>query len=118
MSKALEKKDAQILLDSSKLKGYIVDVLVAEREFLRDHPDIVRAVIEAYCRAAYAYSQQQNGMIRLVGEDARKTGAEGLDESQSKKVVGGFIGKTPWKTMDTLACYRGAPKGVCNTSRI
>ena len=64
VSKALEKPGAQILLDSSKLKGYIVDVLVAERQFLKDHPDLVQAVVEAHCRAAFTLSQQANGLTK------------------------------------------------------
>jgi outer membrane protein OmpA-like peptidoglycan-associated protein/ABC-type taurine transport system substrate-binding protein len=99
VSKALEKKGTHILLDSSKLKGYIVDVLVVERQFLRDHPDSVKAIVEAYCRAAYAYNQQPAGMINLVIEDARKTGAESLDEPQAKQVVQGI----QWK--NTLENY-------------
>lgn len=99
VSKALQKAGAQVLLDSSKLKGYIVDVLVAEREFLRDHPELVRAVVEAHCRAAYRYSQQQDGMIKLVIEDARQTGAENLEETQARQVVQGI----QWK--NTLENY-------------
>ncbi len=99
VSKALQKSGAQVLLDSSKLKGYVVDVLVAEREFLRDHPDLVRAVVEAHCRAGYHYSQQQDGLIKLISEDARQTGAEGLDDAQARQVVQGI----QWK--NTLENY-------------
>jgi ABC-type nitrate/sulfonate/bicarbonate transport system substrate-binding protein len=97
--KALQKTGAQILLDSSKLKGYIVDVLVAEREFLRDHPDLVRAVVEAHCRAAYAYAQITDAMAKLVIEDARRTGTENLDEAQARQIVQGIR----WK--NTLENY-------------
>lgn len=99
VSKALQKPGARVLLDSSKLKGYIVDVLVAEREFLRDHADLVRSVVEAHCRAAYAYAQQADGMTKQVIEDARRTGAETLDEAQARQVVQGI----QWK--NTLENY-------------
>jgi len=99
VSKALEQPGVQALLDSSKLKGYIVDVLVAQREFLRDHPDKVKLVVEAYCRAAFAYAQQPDGLAKLVREDARQTGAESLDEAQAKQVVQGIR----WK--NTLENY-------------
>ncbi len=99
VSKALALPGVQVLLDSSKLQGYIVDVLVAQREFLRDHPDKVKAVVEAYCRAAYAYSQMPDGFLQLVRDDARLTGAESLDEAQARQVVQGIR----WK--NTLENY-------------
>jgi outer membrane protein OmpA-like peptidoglycan-associated protein len=99
VSKALEQPGVQVLLDSSKLQGYVVDVLVAQREFLRDHPDKVKAVVEAYCRAAYAYSQRPDGLAQLVRDDARLTGAESLDEAQARQVVQGIR----WK--NTLENY-------------
>ncbi|MEE8410812.1 MAG: OmpA family protein [Myxococcota bacterium] len=94
VSKALEEKDAHVLLDSSKMKGYIVDVLVAEREFLRDHRDLVKKVVEAYSRAAFSYSQRPGGMVELVREDA-KAGGEPLSQEEAKKLVDGIR----WKNM-------------------
>lgn len=99
VTKALAEPGVHVLLDSSKLKGYIVDVLVAQRQFLRDQPDRVKAFVEAYCRAAYAYSQEPDGLPRLVREDARQTGAESLDEAQARRVVQGI----QWKS--TLENY-------------
>lgn len=107
VSKALEQPGTHVLLDSSKLKGYILDVLVVEREFLRDHLEWVRAVVEAYCRAAYRYSEQTDGLVKLVAEDARQSGAEALDEIQARKVVQGIH----WK--NTLENY--AHFGISDT---
>lgn len=90
VSQALQRPGAHVLLDSSKLKGYVVDVLVAERSFLRDHPDQVRTVLEAYCRANYAYSQKLNGLASLVMEDARAGGSDALDQTQAQQVVAGI----------------------------
>jgi len=102
VSKALEKKGTHLLLDSSKLKGYIVDVLVAERRFLRDHPDLVKAVVEAYLRAAYSYNQSTDGMQTLVVEDSKETGAEALTKAQAKKLVQGI----EWKnTLENYAYF-------------
>ena len=56
VSQAKKIKGVKVLLDSSKIKGLIIDVLVARREYLRDHPEKVRAVIEAYSRAAHHLS--------------------------------------------------------------
>src|SRR5206468_121061 len=107
VSKALEKKGVRVLIDSSKLKGYIVDVLVAEREFLRDHATIVRAVLEAYSRASYTYAQQPNAMAKLVMEDARQTGLESVDEKQAQQIVQGIL----WKnTLENYGHFGLSPK--------
>ncbi len=99
ISRALEQPGVHVLLDSGKVKGYVVDVLVAQREFLRDQPEVVKGVIEAYARAAYRYAAESDGMARLVVEDARQTGAEALDNAQAKRIVEGI----QWK--NTLENY-------------
>ncbi len=90
VSLALKKPGAQVLLDSSKLKGCIVDVLVAQRAFLRDHPEQVQAVLEAYCRANYTYQQKPESLAKLIMEDARETGSDSLDETQARQVMAGI----------------------------
>lgn len=108
VSRALETPGAHVLIDSSRLKGYVVDILVAQRQFLRDHPEVVQAVIEAYARAAYAVSQQPDGWVRLVMEDSRKSGTEALDEAQARKVVQGI----QWRnTLENYAHF-GLETGV------
>ncbi len=107
VSRALEIPGAHLLIDSSRLKGYIVDVLVAERTFLRDHPDLVRTVIESYFRAAHSYSKKSGGMETLVIEDAKTTGSETLNAAMAKKLVDGI----QWK--NTLE--NNAPSGSQRT---
>jgi len=90
---------AQVLLDSSKLKGYIVDVLVARRKFLRENPELVRCAVGAYLRAAHSAERSSGGMAELVLEDSRTAGGERLDRAQAEKLVGGIH----WK--NTLENY-------------
>lgn len=92
VSQALEIPGTHVLLDSSKCRDCIVDVLVVQRQFLREHPDLVQKVVEAYFRAEYSYSQQTDGVARLVMEDA-KTGTEPLTDVQSKTLAA----KIQWK---------------------
>jgi hypothetical protein len=97
----------KILLDSSKLRGYIVDVLVAQRQFLKDRPEQVRLLLESYCRAAYFYAQQPDGMVKLVQDDARETGAEALDQVQARRIVEGI----QWKnTLENYAHFGLTPR--------
>lgn len=81
LSQAKEMDGVHVLLDSSKLDGLIVDVLVASREFVAAHPDLVQSVGEAYLRASYAY---KNEMAELIAKDA------GLNQAQAQKIADGI----------------------------
>jgi outer membrane protein OmpA-like peptidoglycan-associated protein/ABC-type nitrate/sulfonate/bicarbonate transport system substrate-binding protein len=78
---------AHILLDSSKLRGYIVDVLVAQRKFLREKPAVVKSIVEAYMRVAYSHARQKGGMAAIVLEDSKTAGADGLNKKQAATLV-------------------------------
>lgn len=95
VSRALQQKGAHVLLDSSRVRGYIVDVLVAQRRFLSERPDLVKAFVEAYARASYRYHREPEGLVKLVIADARQLGVEALDEVQARKVVQGIR----WKNL-------------------
>ncbi len=95
---ALEKPGARVLLDSSNLKGYVFDVLVAERDFLHNHEDLVRTFVEAYLRAGYAHRGDER-MTDLVVADAKLTGSPRLKTQQARKLVDGI----QWK--NTLENY-------------
>ncbi len=86
VSKALEQQGAHVLIDSAKMKGFIVDVLVVQREFLTENEPLVSKVIEAYLRAAYHHRRD---MKSLVKADAAKTGGR-LSDAQAEKIVGGI----------------------------
>ena len=111
VSRALQQPGARVLLDSGKLKGYIVDVLVAQREFLRDKPEAVRGVIEAYTRAAYRYASEPDGMLKLVISDAKQTGAESLDQAQAKRIVEGIQWKNTLENYAHFGLLSGAEQG-------
>jgi len=76
---------ASVLFDSSQLSGYIVDVLVVQREYLVDHPDVVRGVVEAQQRSMYAHSGDLAG---LVVADAKRVGDK-LSAKQAEQIVAG-----------------------------
>lgn len=109
VSLALAEKGVHVLLDSSRLRGYIVDVLVVQRTFLQQHPDKVRQFVEAYFRAAYAYAQGADGWVKLVQEDAREGGAGVASEAQARQIVQGIW----WKnTLENYAHFGlAAPAG-------
>jgi outer membrane protein OmpA-like peptidoglycan-associated protein/ABC-type nitrate/sulfonate/bicarbonate transport system substrate-binding protein len=111
VSRALQRPGAHVLLDSAQLKGYVVDVFVAQREFLRDKPELVRSVVESYARAAYRYTTEADGMLKLVLEDARQTGAESLDAAQAQRIVQGIQWKNTLENYAHFGLASGADQG-------
>lgn len=107
VSKALEDPEAHRLLDSSKLEGYIVDVLVARRQFLKDRPELVRALVEDYLRATFSFEHRQGGLTELVNEDLKVTGSAGLGAAQVEALVKGI----EWKnTLENYAYFGLLPR--------
>jgi len=95
VSKALQDDGVHVLLDSSKLKGYIVDALVVERGFLVDHYDVVKDVVEAYAQTAY---ETRNSLAESVRQDADFL-KEPVSASEAERLTQGIL----WK--NTLENY-------------
>lgn len=95
VSKALENPNMRIIVSSRDYFGYIVDVLVVSREFLRDKEPVVKDIIECYFRAAYTHRTNMKG---LVLSDAQSAG-EPLTQKQAERLVNGV----QWK--DTRRNY-------------
>lgn len=91
VSKALRDSEAHVLLDSSKLQGYIIDVLVVQRAYLIENYDVVKAVLESYARTAYA---NQAKMTEMVITDAKEAG-ERIGSEDAQQMVKGI----QWKNV-------------------
>ena len=89
LSRALEDPAVHRVFDSSRVSGYIVDVLVVERNFLLKHPSVVRGVVESYLRSLYHYEQQPGGLAALVAADAKAQG-QSLTDAQAAAIVEGI----------------------------
>lgn len=106
VSRALNAPGAHLLLDSGRIKGYIVDVLTAQRNFLIDHPDLGHAVVKAYLKAAFAYTQKDDVMANLIREDAGAIGSDPIDEPTALQLVK----KIEWKnTLENYAFFGLTP---------
>jgi len=119
VSKALEQPGAHVLIDSSRFRGYIVDVLAVNREFLLKHEDVVHAVVEAYSRALYEYQHQANGLEELVYLDARKSG-EPISREQAEQMVKGIWWKNTrenYAHMELLKADDGSLQSMDNMIR-
>jgi len=98
VTQALNDENVHVILDSSKLSGYLIDVLVVERKFLKENPSVVRAFVESYLRVAYSISKQKDGFINLILEDSKKQNNP-LSRHQAENLVRGIL----WK--NTLENY-------------
>ncbi|MDD5091840.1 MAG: phosphate ABC transporter substrate-binding/OmpA family protein [Candidatus Wallbacteria bacterium] len=70
VSMALENPDATLLFDSSKVSGYIVDVLIANRKFLIDEQQLICDLLAACFRALHRHHTTETGMAGLISADA------------------------------------------------
>ena len=84
VSKILENPATHRLFDSG-VRGYILDVLVVSRDYLRKNPETVRKVLEAYFTANYAFARDYSA---LVAADAAAAG-EPLSAAQADAVAEG-----------------------------
>lgn len=51
LSKATQRKDGHVLLSSRDAPGVIVDILSVREQYLRDHPETVRALVQGWFKA-------------------------------------------------------------------
>ncbi|MEM7166945.1 MAG: phosphate ABC transporter substrate-binding/OmpA family protein [Planctomycetota bacterium] len=85
VSRALALPEVIKLVDSSKFDGYIIDVLVAQREFLVQNEVLVESFVKAYLRTLY---RARNDLETSVFEDARAL-AEPVTRDQARQLVAG-----------------------------
>ncbi len=106
VSKMQENPNVHTIISTRDLFGYIVDVLVVNRDYLAKNEDVVRKIMECYFRASY---QHRGKMTELVLADAKLQG-EALTRDQAEKLVEGV----QWK--DTQRNY--AHFGVTSNNSI
>jgi outer membrane protein OmpA-like peptidoglycan-associated protein len=98
VSKALDNTNVHVIVDSSRFRGYIVDVLVVNKDFLAKNHALVKQIVESYYRAAYAH---HTDMVNLVYNDAKSLG-EAVNAKQAQSLVQGIW----WKnTRENLAHF-------------
>jgi NitT/TauT family transport system substrate-binding protein len=103
VSKMKANPDYHILVDSSKFRGYIVDVLVASRDFVVKNPGVVEDVVKAYWTAVYT---RRNDMADLVAEDTRKLG-EPVSKKQAESFVQSIWFKNTTENFDQMGLTNG-----------
>lgn len=105
LSMALQDSSAATLIDSSQMSGIIVDILVVNREYLRDHRSTVQQVVEAYFRTLYRLTNDQS-LAAVIQEDAERFGGEKITRAQADALATGIQFKN---TMENWAHFGIGP---------
>ena len=87
LSQLLAEKGTYLVYDTSKVSEYVVDVLVARREFLAEHPDAVRSVAMAEQRANYRYGHDATALNALLISDAVQMRTDKLTDAKAAEVA-------------------------------
>ena len=103
VSKVLENPNTHKIIDSSNFKGYIVDVVVVNRNFLFSNKQVVQDFVRCYFKSNYNF---RNKMVDLVLEDATRLGTP-VSPKQAEALVTGIW----WKNTQENYCHFGLKKG-------
>lgn len=85
-------KGGRKLLDSSKLKGMIVDCLVVRKQVLRERPKEVQAVVASILDQVEEFSKRPQGMAGLLEQDSIQAG-DPMTSKTAHQVADGILFK-------------------------
>ena len=85
VSKMIDNPNCQVLVNSSRFRGYIVDVIVCNRDFLIKNENLVSDFVESYLRSYYNFSSKDE-MVKLIVDDSRKLQAA-ISVDQAKRLA-------------------------------
>ena len=108
-----KKGEAQVLMDSSEFKGYIVDVLIAQQKYLNEHPDVVEAVVRTYLEVLHDQQKSRNGMAEMVLADAKIIGEANIDTlEKAQRVARGIWWKNTVENYDHFRVHDTPSKNL------
>ncbi len=110
VSTALKQPGAKRLTDSSEFRGFLVDVLVAQRSFLDAHPEWVQKVVLTYLELRKAKDPQPSsgGMAKLVEDDPSGPNGAKLSPEQARQVAEGIWWKNTAENYSHFGVKNGA----------
>jgi hypothetical protein len=114
ISKALEITGTKYLFGSDKFSGYIVDVVVFNREFIQDRPDVVLNFYKTYFRVMGIYANNQEMLVEELADDCNLTAEQARD---LMKKIDWFDLQENLSTQFGISSGEGAPAndGIINT---
>lgn len=106
VSKILSNSEYHVVVDSSKFSGYIVDVIVVNRDFLLKNEELVLNTIKAYRTTMFNYRRSPD-MVALVQKDSQQIG-QPVTEAQAVDLVDGIW----WKNTQESFAHFGLTSGT------
>jgi flagellar motor protein MotB len=103
VARVRDNPDYHTLVDSSKFRGYFVDVIVVRRGFLLKNEPIVENVVKSYLSTLFSH---RAGMTDLVVADAQALG-EPLKKEQAERLVKSIWWKNTQETFGHFGFVRG-----------
>jgi flagellar motor protein MotB len=98
LSKLTENADYKTVVDSSKFRGYIIDVVVVSRDYLLKHEAEVGSFVEGYLKTNFVSKPK---MEQVLYDDAAASG-----EVLSKEVIASMVSRIRWvNTMENYAHF-------------
>ncbi len=92
----------KVIFDSSQIPGEIVDVLVVERKYLQENPDVVKGLITGWFRAIDYMKKHKKEAYKVI------TKREHVSLKELEKAYGGMI--IPDRKMNAELLYGSDPK--------
>lgn len=80
LSKAKERGDGHILLSSKDAPGVIVDILSVNQQYLKDHPDVVKKVVQGWFRAVEEWKAHPDESNAIMAKYYQVTPQEFADQ--------------------------------------
>jgi NitT/TauT family transport system substrate-binding protein len=100
--------DLHVVTSSAEHPGTIVDVFVVQKDFLKQHPDDVKKVVQTYFETL---AEKQPHMSQLIEQDARRTGSE-MSDKAAEKVKAGIAWSDLKANVTLFAANQAAPSKV------
>lgn len=85
---ALENPGAKLIMGSSKLEGMILDLLMANRQFMAEHSDDIVLIVKAYMRTLHSYMTRQDALIKALMADAERTNTKNFTRKHAADIAG------------------------------
>lgn len=84
LSKAKEAENGSVLVDSSSTPGVIVDALAMDKEFAKEYPDTVKAIISGWYDALAYMESNPDDAYKIMMEYTGDETPEALQESMKE----------------------------------
>lgn len=103
VTRMIDNPDYHVLMDSSKFRGYVVDVIVVNRGYLLKNELLVEQVVKSYLTTMF---NSRNNMVQLVIDDAKAIG-DPLKKEQAERLVNSIW----WKNTQEAFGHYGLTSG-------